>query len=58
MNRHVERVKFVVSDRDDNLQGDHIVLRPERGVTTVNVGIWLGAAALLWSLMVIPALVI
>ncbi len=53
-------VRFAVPVRDDSRvgNGDRTSFLPERAVHTVNVGIWIGVAALLWSLLVIPALVI
>ena len=35
-----------------------ITLAPERGIETSHVGVWIGIAAVLWSLIAIPALVI
>jgi len=53
-------VRFAVSVRDDVRvgEGDRTYFLPERAVHTVNVGIWIAVAALLWLLLVIPALVI
>jgi hypothetical protein len=35
-----------------------ITLAPERGIETAHVGVWVALAAILWSLIAIPALMI
>lgn len=57
MKKANQMIRFVVSNRDDT-ETESVILLPERGVQTANIGIWLGTAALLWSLLVIPALMI
>lgn len=58
MKKSRRTVNFVMSYRDEDGIDERVVLLPERGVQTVNVGVWVAMAALLWLLLVIPMLVI
>lgn len=54
MSKRRRIVRFVTPRHGTDVQAAKIRLAPERGIHTARVGIWIGLATLLWSLIAIP----
>ncbi len=55
MNRSRRVVRFAMSNEVEQQRARRATFTPERAVDSSNVGIWLGLAAVLWTLIALPA---
>lgn len=51
-------VRFAVSNVAHEAEDLEVVFAPEREIRTVNIMLWVMLAAILWSLIVIPAFIV
>ena len=58
MSKRRRVVRFVMPSNGNGAQPPQIKLGPERALQTANIGVWVGLATILWSLIVIPTFVI
>jgi hypothetical protein len=58
MNKSRRVVRFALSSELHQQNAPRARFSPERGIEGQNVGVWLGLAAILWSLIALPALII
>ena len=50
-------VRFAMSNKGNEPEEMQITLAPERAIETSHVGVWIGLATILWSLIAIPTLI-